>query len=768
LKHASTQKPLHTCAKHVLVMLSAALSLAALSLAAVPARAQQAPAAPVETRQVQPSPPAFSAIGRPRIGLVLSGGGAKGFAHIGVIEELERRHIPIDVISGTSMGAVVGSMYATGNDAAQIKAIASGIDWVTVFNDRQTRGDLSFRRKREVRDLLVDARLGLVDGKPALPKGVLGGQRLFTIVQEILAPWRATEDFDALPIPFRAVASNIVTGDAVVMGDGNLSTAVFASMSIPAGFPPVTREGLLLVDGMISDNLPIDVARAMGVDLVIAVDVGEPPRASADKINNAIDVVLQMQALLGWDAVRRQRASIAGQDVLIDPDINGLSVTGFNNYELGIERGREAARKMGDKLAALSVTNAQWATYLAERKARSSPAPIKIDAIKIVNNSRVPDEDIAALITMQPGDILSGSRMSKDITAIFKLDVFENVDYYVDVNPAGNTMVVNAKTSSIADRYFMGGLLLSTDLGKTSNFDAAIGFTDRNFLGSGAEWRGYARIGDDLLFDVSLFKQFGQFFVEPMAYYEKFSTLITGQGANAAVGLVEVAGAGAGLDGGILFGNWGEVRVGVRLGGVNPSEQGLAIALPSGWLTDAAWRVSFTFDTLDAVNFPRTGLLAQLRYTDHVSALGGKFQRNTVDAVLQKPFSFGDTTLVFGARMATTSGGEGFLGDYELGGFLNMSGLRRNSVVGQQLLFGRVVGYHRIGSKAPILDLPIYVGGSFEVGNVWARTSDISFDNLRTAVSGFIAIETPIGPAWFAVGQSGSDTSLYIVLGRVF
>ena len=722
-----------------------------------------------QAADVQAGAPADSGKRRPRIGLVLSGGGAKGFAHIGVIEELERRHIPVDVISGTSMGAVVGSMYAIGNDAGEIKALASSIDWVTVFNDSQDRNDLSFRRKREARDILVDARLGLQNGKPALPKGVLGGQRLFATVQEILAPWKATSDFDKLPIPFRAVAADIVTGNAVVMGSGSLDTAVFASMSIPAGFPPVKREGLLLVDGMIADNLPIDVARNMGVDVIIAVDVGEPPKSSPDQINSAIDVLSQMQSLLGWESIRRQRASMQGRDVLIDPDINGLSVTGFSNYELGIERGREAARKIGDKLAALSVSDTEWAAYLADRKSRANPAPIRVDAVRIANSSGLPDTIIAPLITTQPGDKLDGARMADDVAAVFRLDSFDRVDYSLDIKPEGNTLVVNAKGGRANERYFMGGMLLATNFGKTSNFDLAIGFTDRNFLDTGAEWRGYARVGNDVLFDVSLFKQFGRKFVEPVAYYQKFSTLITQQGSQQTAGLVQVHGGGAGLDGGMLFGNWGELRLGVRIGGVNPSEDGLDLDLPPGWQTDVNWRVGFTVDTLDALNFPTSGTFAQLQYTDHVKALGGQFTRNTFGAIGQKPVTFGSTTVIFGGRMGTTgSARRDVLGDYALGGFLNMSGLRRNSLIGQQLLFGRAVAFHRISGKAPILDLPVYVGGSFEVGNVWTRTSDISLGDLRTAVSGFIAADTPLGPMWFAVGQSKSETSVYLVLGRVF
>ena len=717
----------------------------------------------------QPVPPAFTAAGRPRIGLVLSGGGAKGFAHIGVIEELERLHIPIDVIAGTSMGAVVGSMYAIGNNADQIKTIAGGIDWVTVFNDSLARNDLSFRRKREVRDILLDARLGIVDGKPVLPRGVLGGQRLFATVQEIVAPWRAVENFNNLPIPFRAVATNIVTGDAVVMGTGNLSTAVFASMAIPAGFPPVTREGLLLVDGMLSDNLPVDVARQMGVDVVIVVDVGEPPRASADKIISAIDVLSQMQSLLGWDSVRRQRASITDRDVLINPNIEGLSVTGFNNYQLGIERGRQAAQKANARLAALSVSDAQWAFYLAQRKARTNSAPIRIDKVLIVNTSNLPDKEILPLVTVKPGDMLDGAVMARDVAAIFKLDEFERVDYKIDPGPAGNTLVISAAGNRASQKYFMAGMILTTNLGKTSNFDIAVGYTDRDFLGTGAEWRGFARVGSDIAFDISLYKQFGTFFVEPVAYYQKYSSFLTQQGSTQTAGFLQVHSAGAGVDGGRVFGNWGEMRAGFRVGGVNPSEEGLFSGIPPGWSRDNALQVSFTVDTLDALGFPRRGDFAQVQYTDHVTAVGGQFTRNTLGIYLQKPISFGKTTVVIGGRFGTTSSSANdYLGDYSLGGFLNMSGLQRNSLIGQHLLFGRAVGFHRISAESAIFDFPVYIGGSFEVGNVYATTSDISLGNLRTAVSGFIAVDTPIGPTWLAIGRSQSSTSIYLVLGRVF
>jgi NTE family protein len=667
------------------------------------------------------------------------------------------------------MGAVVGSMYAIGNDAAELKAVARGIDWKTIFSDSTKRDDLSFRRKREVRDILLDFRLRIDDGKPVLPTGVLGGQRLFATVQELLAPWRATEDFNDLPIPFRAVATDISTGRPVVMGSGNLSTAVFSSMSIPAAFPPVKREGLLLVDGGISDNMPVDVARQMGVDLVIVVNVGEPP-AGPERIQSALSVFNQMQLLLGWETIERQLKSIQGRDVLIEPDITGFGVTAFDRLEDGIDRGRAAAVKVGDKLAGLSVNDAQWAAYLAEREARSNPAPIRIDRVEIANGSaKVRTADIKALVTTQPGNTLDGAVMARDIGRIFALDEFEQVNYRVDLAPGDNTLVINAQGVRGATKYWMTGLNLASNFGKQGTFDLALAFTDRDFLGTGAEWRGFARVGNDVLLDVSLYKQTGSFFVEPTAYFQRYSRLVTQIGSAQTIDAVQVSRLGAGVDGGKVFGNWGELRAGVRIGGVNPTEGNNVIPVPPGWNRDIDWRVGFTVDTLDSLTFPREGMFAQVQYVDHVTALGGQFTRNILNASIQKPFSWDKFTIVLGGRFGTTANATNdFIGDYQLGGFLNLSGLVRNSLLGPHLMFGRAVGYYRVSDRAPILDLPIYLGGSFEAGNVWGSRDDISFGSLRTAASGFIAADTPIGPTFFAVGQSGGNTSVYLILGRVF
>jgi NTE family protein len=211
---------------------------------------------------------------RPRIGLVLSGGGARGFAHVGVLRVLEQLRIPIDAVAGTSMGAVVGGLYASGMSAAAIEELAKSTDWNEAFRDRSPRGDMSFRRKQDDREFLVRFPLGVKSGRLRVPRGLIQGQKLAQILRRETVAVAGVDDFDLLPSQFRAVATDLETGERQVLASGDLTEAVRASMSAPGVIAPVEMNGRLLVDGGLVENLPVDVAKEMGVDVVIAVDVG--------------------------------------------------------------------------------------------------------------------------------------------------------------------------------------------------------------------------------------------------------------------------------------------------------------------------------------------------------------------------------------------------------------------------------------------------------------------------------------------------------------
>ncbi|HZW58964.1 MAG TPA: patatin-like phospholipase family protein, partial [Woeseiaceae bacterium] len=265
---------------------------------------------------------------RPRIGLVLGGGGARGAAHIGVLRELERLHVPVDVIAGTSMGAIVGGLYASGKTPAELAEIVATLDWEDSFEDEPPRRELPFRRKQDDEAYPVRFELGLRDGHLQLPLGLIQGQKLGHILRELTAPVAGVDDFDELPIPFRAVTSDIETGEPYVIGSGDLTLALRASMSAPGIFAPVQIDGHQLVDGGLVGNVPVDVVKAMGVDVVIAVDV-EFPLYEARQLQSGLDITAQMLTVLIRKETRRQLESLDDADVLIRPELGQFGSTNF-------------------------------------------------------------------------------------------------------------------------------------------------------------------------------------------------------------------------------------------------------------------------------------------------------------------------------------------------------------------------------------------------------------------------------------------------------
>src|ERR1700728_2789494 len=311
---------------------------------------------------------------RPRICLVLSGGGARGMAHIGVLKVLEELKIPIACIAGTSMGAVVGGLYASGMTAAQIETTMRSVDWQEAFRDAPPRRDLAFRRKQDDRNFLVRLPLGLKHGKILLPKGFIQGQKLQETLRQLTLPFSKSTDFDLLPTPFRAVATDLETGNAVVMGEGDLSIAMRASVSAPGVFAPVETQGRVLVDGGLAENLPIDVARAMHADILIVSDVSFPlqPRSALD---SALSISNQMLAILVRKDSDRQRASLGPQDILIEPNLGPATATDFTASNSVITRGEDAARGDTRALSDYSVGDTAYRDYLARRARREPGLP---------------------------------------------------------------------------------------------------------------------------------------------------------------------------------------------------------------------------------------------------------------------------------------------------------------------------------------------------------------------------------------------------------
>ena len=346
---------------------------------------------------------------RPKIGLVLSGGGARGAAHVGVLKVLEQNHIPVDYIAGTSFGAIVGGLYASGYSAVELEEVLANIDWKESLSGRAPREERSFRRKQDDNGFLIKFKIGIKDGKLKLPSGLITPNNLRLTLQDLINEEANVDDFDDLKIPFRAVATDLESGDAVVLGRGDLASAIVASMAVPALFPPVNFEGQLLVDGGVSNNVPVNVAREMGADIVIVVDISTP-MMKKDDIGSLTKVVDQLILIMTNQNTAAQLASLSENDILIRPDLDDI---GFADFERALEvipRGEDAAQRVLTRLQEHSLSQQDWLAFTDTQAPGQREQPV-VDFIRIVNDANVSDEVIMARLSQVKGEAIDVERL---------------------------------------------------------------------------------------------------------------------------------------------------------------------------------------------------------------------------------------------------------------------------------------------------------------------------------------------------------------------
>ena len=348
------------------------------------------------------APPPRAPGAPPRIAVALSGGGARGIAHVGVLKVLDEMRIPISCITGTSMGSIVSGAFAVGTSPAEIEKMVLATNWDEIFRDNPPRAEIATRRKLDDYKTLFAPEFGLKDGGLALPKGIIAGVSIEAFLRVVAEPATGIQDFDKLPVPYRAVATDIETGEAVVLSHGNVAEAMRASMSVPGAISPVSMDGRLLVDGMIANNLPIDQARKLCGDVVIAVNIGTPP-LKRDEITSALAVVSQMMAFLGKQTVDEQLKSLGPNDVLIAPDLGDISVAKYDRAKDAIRIGEEATRKMAASLSRYSIPPEQYAAVRA-KQVHGKVALGTVDEIRFEGLKRTNPEVLSGLVETKPGE----------------------------------------------------------------------------------------------------------------------------------------------------------------------------------------------------------------------------------------------------------------------------------------------------------------------------------------------------------------------------
>lgn len=701
----------------------------------------------------------------PRVGLALSGGGARGAAHIGVLRVLEQQGIPIDYIAGTSMGAVVGGLYAAGMSVDELEETITGFQWGEVFSDAPPRRDRTFRRKRDDDLPLAKPEAGIRDGELKLPTGFVQGVKFDAILSRLTLPVAEIDDFDRLPIPFRAVATDIGTGEMVIMDSGDLAGALRASMSIPAAFAAVERDGRLLVDGGITNNIPIDVVRDMGADIVIAVDISTP-LLTPDKIRSVLSVTEQLVGFMTRTNSEERIATLGEKDILIVPDLGNISTAAFERVAEAIAVGEAAAEAALPQLAVLGRSADATLVAAPATMQYDDAAPI-VDFVRVENDAGLSDDVLASQLPIVIGEPLDLAVVEQALGHIIGLGVYQNVTYRIVEEDGRTGVVMRARQKSWGPNYVKFGLRLSTDMEGSNEFSLGATYTQLPINPLGGEWRTGFRVGEDPL----IFTEIHQPLDTALRYFVAGGVNIGRHNVNLVSGgdtLAEfrVEELGAHVDAGRELGRWGEARLGLRF---STGETDVRVGDPtipeqSFNRGEAFARVSL--DTLDNLDFPTAGASGLLEVVFSREDLGADEDFEQLQGSIDGSKTWGANTFTLGGKVATTYDGEAPIQNrFFLGGFVNLSGFGERDLSGQHAALVRGLYYRRV---ADVFFQPVYVGGSLEAGNVWEDSDDIAADELITAASVFLGADTPLGPFYLGYGRADTGKgAFYLYLGRL-
>jgi NTE family protein len=711
---------------------------------------------------------AASPQGRPKVCLVLSGGGARGAAHVGVLKVLEELRVPVDCITGTSMGSLVGAGYATGTTIPEMEALLASMSTERLFKEKPPRQEVAIRRKQDDYINYIGPEFGFKGGELLLPKGVVSGVQLESVLRD-LAKVKGYQNFDTLPIPFRAVATDLVTGKAVVFSEGELANVMRASMSVPGAVAPAEFGGMILVDGGLTNNLPVDVARKMGADIVIAVNLGTPlsPR---EELGSILGVSGQMINILTEQNVQASLASLKPTDILILPELGNFSAGDFDHLPATVPIGEAAARKVADRLAKLSLSPDEYKALRARQLKVAPPDVRPIDEIRFEGLKRVNPRAAAAIMDTAPGKPVDQAMLDRDMRRLQGTGDFEHVSYRYADEAGKRILVIDAVEKSWGPDYLRFGLNLSTDFKGDAYFNllATHRMTWLNSLG--AEWRNDLQVGRTSLIRTEFYQPLEErrfFFVAPWAKAERgFVDLFQG---NDRIARYDVPNSQVGLDLGSQFTRYGELRAGVLRGTARPKlDTGPAYLAPDPEkVSEGAFTARLFFDQLDSVTFPRSGYGARINYYASRDELGADLSYTKVDGMADAAYSLGEHTFSLGLVGATRLGETPLprSDQYQWGGFMQQSGYRTGALMGESIAFGRLVYYHRL-VRQTLLE-GVYAGFSLEAGKVGKPLVPGSPTGTLYSGSLFLALDSPVGPVYLAYGRADDgSSSAYLYLGR--
>ncbi len=707
----------------------------------------------------------------PELVLVLSGGGARGAAHIGVLRILEEMHIAPDLIIGTSMGSIVGGLYAAGWSPDEIEDLLKSIDWDAVFTDQVPRSDLSFRRKQDDRPFLIDARLHLDEDGFYLPPGVLSGQSLEILLQTLEARSRPERDFDRLPVPFRAIATDIDTGKPVILDSGSLARAMRTSMSIPGLFPPVIIDGRTLIDGGSVANLPVGIALDFGAKRIIAVDISSPLTTPDSKLKSFLDVYNRLNALLTVSNRRTDVLKLRPQDILIRPDLKDISFLEFDRAEETVGLGEAAARDAADRLAGLSADPARWRAFI-ERQRRPPGELIHVDSIRMEGGAQIQRSVAAQALGITPPVDLTPDEIRQDIMRLFHLRHSGIISFRMDDVDGKQEMIIDAPPPPYGRHSFQLGLGLYDDFEGSGLYTITIRHQMLPANRHDGEWLNLLRLGSDSRLFSEFYQPLGpklRWFVAPSLMISREHFDIWYEGAPIAGYQLDYYGARVGA--GRVIGNQNEIRLSAF---ISKSSIDLRVGdpvFPSFSEDQGGLELRFHRDTEDSVMYPRQGGQMLFSLTQTFEGMGADYDQTRFIGRVSHAWSFGEFTLAPYVEYGEDGEpAENFTDFFFLGGPGRLSGLGNRELYGDRVFLARLGAYQRL-KRIDIAGIRIrlYAGLSLELGNTLYLDEPMTVDSMMYGGTVFVGAATPVGPLYLGWGYTeGGRNRWYFALGDSF
>ena len=698
---------------------------------------------------------------RPRIGLVLEGGGALGLAHVGVLQWLEENRIPVDYVAGTSMGGLVGGFYAMGMSPAELRELLGGLDWDSLIGGRTPFQDMSFRRKEDRREWPSLIQFGVEHHKLALPGGLNAGQQIGVLFDRETLAYADLKSFDDLPIPFRCVATDLGTSKQVVFHDGSLSFALRSTMSLPAIFTPVKYGDSYLVDGGILNNLPVDVAKDMGADIVIAVYLDVPP----EKMTTAPSLTGVLGKTVGVVVAASEFKNIKMADVLVSADLAGFTAMDYDKWQVLIPKGYEGAQKKSAMLSAFALSPQEWQQYMAERNSRKRTAPTRIASVRVTGVAPAEARGIEEALAPDTGKPLDEAQLTKQLEELRGTGRFSTLGYSLQDN---GELEVRVQPRQGGQNFFIPGI--SIDGSEKNDFHFAIGgrLTLMDIGGFPSEWRTDFLIGSQTRLITEYWRRFNprtRWFIAPRGFTGSEWQNLYQDGRPIAT--YEVGKGGGAVDIGYAINRFSEFRAGYEIG-----VEHLKTVIGNPYLPNVSgpygnFESRYVYDGLDDPFIPSRGVyvLPAFRWYTRDPLTSEQFGQVEIRFSAFKPVERRGSVFIQGLGGNTFNGVQPVgLSQFLLGGPFRLGAYGLNEMRGYRYWYGSAGYLHQLAQLSPLFGGRVAVAGWYEIGRMYGSSIGTAQD-----VSGGVIVTTLIGPILFggSVGNN-SRSQWFFRMGKVF